>query len=90
MIKYHTEECSFKATASARSELTKVRAIGMTSIDSTMYSFIALPQSETIIDLKSVKIDMRCNTFCSSNVHVIIFTGLNAWSFLFLCLPYFK
>lgn len=39
-------------------ELTEVRAIGMTSIDSMMYSFIALPQSETIINLKSVNIDM--------------------------------
>lgn len=84
------EECSFKATAFARSELTKVTAIGMTSIDSTMYSFIALPQSETIINLKSVKIDMSCNAFCSFNVQVIIFTGLNAWSFLYLCLPHFR
>ena len=84
------EEGSFKATAFAQRVLTKVRAIGMTSIDSMVYSFIALPQSETIINLKSVNIDMRCNIFCSSNVQVIIFLALNAWSFLYLCPPYFK
>jgi len=72
------EEGSFKATAFAQRVLTKVRAIGMTSIDSMVYSFIALPQSETIINLKSVNIDMRCNIFCSSNVQVIIFLALNA------------
>lgn len=50
----------------------------MTSIDSMMYSFIALPQSETIINLKSVNTDMGCNTFCSSNVQIIIFRGFDA------------
>lgn len=47
----------------------------MTSIDSLMYSFIVFSQSETIMDLKSVHIDMGCNTFSSSNVQVIIFAG---------------
>lgn len=77
------EECSFEATAFEQGELTNFRAIGIISIDSVMYSFIALPPSETIINLKSVNIDMGCNTFCSSNIQVIIFTGFNAWSFLY-------
>lgn len=78
------EECSCKATVFAQRELTEVRVIGITSINSMVYSFIALPQSETILNLKSVNIDMGYNNFCSSNVQVIIFAGLDSWSFLYL------
>lgn len=53
-------------------ELAKVRAIGMTSID---LFFIVFPQCETIINIKSVNIDIKYNT-------VLIFKGMNAWSFL--------
>lgn len=41
------------------------------------------------MNLKSVHIDMGCKTFCSSNVQVIIFTGFDAWSFLYFCPSYF-
>lgn len=77
------EECSFEAAAFEQDELTNFRAIGITCIDSVIYSFIALPPSETIINLKSVNIFMRYHTFCSSNVQVIILTGFNARSFLY-------
>lgn len=77
VIKDHMEECSCKTTVFAQRELTELRVIGMTSIDPMVYSFIALPQSETILSLKSVSIDMGCNNFCSSNVQVIILTGLD-------------
>lgn len=49
-------------------ELAKVRAIGMTSID---LFFIVFPQCETIINIKSVNIDIKYNT-------VLIFKGMNA------------
>lgn len=78
VIKDHMEECSCKATVFAQRELTEVRVIGITSINSMVYSFIALPQSETILNLKSVNIDMGYNNFCSSNVQVIIFAGLDS------------
>lgn len=59
----------------------------MTSIDSLVYSI--LPQSETIMNPKSVHIDIGCGTFFSSNVQIIIFTRVDAWSFLYLCPSYF-
>lgn len=57
----------------------------MTSIDSLMYSSIVLPQSEAIINLKSVHIAIGCNSFCSSDVQVVIFTVSYISVLLVLC-----